>query len=114
MPGLYRRMDVLLAPTVREGLSLAVAEAMACGLPVVASNCSSLPEMVVEGEGGYLCAPGDPRAFAEALAAFALDADLCSRMGAFNRARAVSLFSHARMVAEYRELFGKVLGRGQA
>ncbi len=46
MPELYHAFDMLLSPTVREGLSLSVLEAMACGLPVVASNCSSLPELI--------------------------------------------------------------------
>ena len=52
-------------PTVREGLSLAVLEAMACGLPVVASACSSLPEQIDNGMGGFLCPVGDVVAFAE-------------------------------------------------
>jgi glycosyltransferase involved in cell wall biosynthesis len=45
----YQEMDMLLLPTVREGFSLSVLEAMACGLPVVASNCSSLPEQIDHG-----------------------------------------------------------------
>src|SRR5690606_9385196 len=47
MPDVYRSVDVLLFPTLREGFGLAAAEAMASGLPVVATDCSSLPELVV-------------------------------------------------------------------
>ena len=65
MPARYRQMDILLMPTVREGFSLAVLEAMACGLPVVASHCSSLPEQIDEGKGGFLCPVGDAQSFAE-------------------------------------------------
>ena len=61
----YQDMDMLLMPTVREGLSLSVLEAMACGLPIIASDCSSMPELVDDGKGGFLCPVGDTRAFAE-------------------------------------------------
>lgn len=108
MPEVYQRADLLLVPTVREGLSLAVAEAMACGLPVVASNVSSLPEMIVEGKGGCLCAPGDAVGFAMAINTLATNPDRRHEMGAFNRARAEKCFDHRRMVAEYRDLFEAV------
>jgi Glycosyltransferase len=65
MPSLYQSMDLLLFPTVREGFGLAAAEAMGCALPVVASNCSALPELIDSGKGGFLCKVGDVDDFAE-------------------------------------------------
>lgn len=65
MTNRYRQMDMLLMPTVREGFSLAILEAMASGLPVVASDCSSIPEQIDDGKGGFLCPVGDVNAFAE-------------------------------------------------
>ena len=59
MPELYRSNDILVSPTVREGFGLSIAEAMACGLPVVASNCSAVPELIDDGKGGFLCPVGD-------------------------------------------------------
>lgn len=53
MPKLYQNMDILLLPTVREGHSIAVLEAMACGLPVIASNVASLPEQIIHKQGGF-------------------------------------------------------------
>ena len=78
-------MDILLMPTVREGLSLAVLEAMSCGLPVVASNCSSLPEQIDEGLGGFLCPVGDVNMFAERLNYLADSPKIRKNMGQYNR-----------------------------
>jgi glycosyltransferase involved in cell wall biosynthesis len=64
MPHRYQEMDILLMPKVREGLSLTVLEAMACALPVIVSNCSSLPEQIDDVKGGFLCPVGDVNAFA--------------------------------------------------
>jgi glycosyltransferase involved in cell wall biosynthesis len=50
----YNRCDIFLSASRLEGFGLSVAEAMACGKPVVATNCSSLPELVVDGKGGFL------------------------------------------------------------
>ena len=58
MPERYGSMDILLMPSVREGFGLSIAEAMACGLPVVATNCSAIPELIDDGKGGFLCPPG--------------------------------------------------------
>lgn len=105
MPRLYREVDILLYPTVREGFGLSVAEAMACGLPVVASDCSSLPELVERDRGGYLCGIGEVEEFARAINVLAASASLRWQMGELNRARAVRDFSLARMAEEYRVLF---------
>ncbi len=109
MPGLYRSVDMLLMPTVREGLSLAVLEAMASGLPVVATNCSSLPEQIDHGQGGFLCEPGDVDDFAGRVNQLAADAELRRETGAYNRARLEQEFTLDQMLDGYRHLFRQVV-----
>jgi glycosyltransferase involved in cell wall biosynthesis len=109
MPKRYGEMDILLMPTVREGFGLAVAEAMACGLPVVASDCSSIPELIDDGKGGYLCPIGNVDAFAEKINLLAESPTLRREMGEYNRTKVEKLFTLDRMVKEYRELFEEVL-----
>jgi glycosyltransferase involved in cell wall biosynthesis len=111
MPRRYQEMDILLMPTVREGLSLAVLEAMACGLPVLASNCSSLPEQIDQGKGGFLCPVGDVNAFAEKINLLAESIDLRREMGEYNRAKVEEMFTIEKMAAGYRELFEEVLSK---
>jgi glycosyltransferase involved in cell wall biosynthesis len=100
-----RRADVLVHPARWEGFGLAVLEAMLAGLPVVASDVSSLPELVIDGETGLLVPPDDPPALARALARALEDRD---RLGAAGRERALHEFSVARMadstVALYQSL----------
>lgn len=108
MPELYSEMDIMLFPTVREGHSLAVLEAMACGLPVVASDVSSLPEQVKHGQGGFLCPVGEADAFAGTIHALADSLELRKRMGEFNRTRVEQYFTLSRMLADYRELFANL------
>ena len=105
MPELYRQADILLFPTVREGFGLAAAEAMACGLPVVATDCSSIPELVVDGKGGFLCQVGDTGQFAARINELAESASLRQQMGEYNRARVEEKFTLQRMLNEYRALF---------
>jgi glycosyltransferase involved in cell wall biosynthesis len=107
---LYQEMDILLMPTVREGFGLAVAEAMACGLPVVASDCSAIPELIDHGKGGFLCPVGDVNAFAEKINLLADSPKLRREMGEYNRAKIEKMFTLDRMVKEYQELFDEVLG----
>jgi len=110
MPECYRSMDILLMPTVREGFGLAVAEAMACGLPVVASDCSAIPELLVPGKGGFLCPVGDVDAFAEKINFLAENYELRREMGVFNRARVEDYFTREQMLRQYQELFEEVSG----
>ena len=114
MPPRYQQMDILLMPTVREGLSLAVLEAMSCGLPVVASNCSSLPEQIDEGLGGFLCPVGDVNMFAERLNYLADSPEIIRNMGQYNREKVERQFTVEGMVAKYKKLFERFRHRVQA
>ena len=109
MPKVYQDADILLFPTVREGFGLAAAEAMACGLPVVASNCSAIPELIDDGKGGFLCSVGDVKAFAEKINRLADSPKLRHEMGEYNRSKVEKLFTVQRMVSEYKDLFEQVL-----
>lgn len=111
MPDLYKSADILLFPSVREGFGLAAAEAMACGLPVVATDCSALPELVDHGRGGLLCAPGDAVAFANSINRLATSASLRREMGEYNRARIEKQFTVSHMVRAYSDLFEETLDK---
>jgi colanic acid/amylovoran biosynthesis glycosyltransferase len=82
-----RRADVLAAPSVvsargqREGIPVVLMEAMSCGLPVVSSRLSGIPELVDDGRNGLLVAPGRADDLAEALARLAADPALRQRLG---------------------------------
>jgi glycosyltransferase involved in cell wall biosynthesis len=109
MPDRYREMDLLIMPTVREGFGMAVAEAMACGLPVVASNCSSITELIEDGRGGFLCQVGDTDAFADRINMLAGSIELRHAMGDFNREKVTRDFSLDKMVGAYERLFSAVM-----
>ena len=100
-----RRAEVLVHPARWEGFGLAVLEAMLAGLPVVASNVSSLPELVVDGETGLLVRPDDPSALALGIAR-ALEER--ARLGAAGRERARAEFSVARMADRTAELYARL------
>jgi glycosyltransferase involved in cell wall biosynthesis len=99
-----RRAAVLVHPARWEGFGLGVLEAMLAGLPVVASDVSSLPELVVDGETGFLVRPDEPAALAEAIAR-ALQQ---STLGEAGCARARARFSVARMADRTVELYDRL------
>lgn len=109
MADLYRSVDMLLLPTVREGLPLAVLEAMACGLPILATDCSCLPEIVDRDQGGFLCSTGDVAAFADKINFLANSAELRRDMGIANRAKIEMQFTRKRMISAYEDLFSELL-----
>jgi glycosyltransferase involved in cell wall biosynthesis len=100
-----RRADVLVHPARWEGFGLALLEAMLAQLPVVATNVSSIPEIVAEGETGLLVPPDDPGALAEALARVLADP---GTFGAAGRDRAREEFSVARMADATIEVYSQV------
>ncbi len=101
--------DALLFPSEREGFPYAVLESMVCGLPVVASPVGAIPEMIVEGRGGFL-RPREPEALAQALRALFADEPRRVAMGRFNQERARAEYAYGvvsrRLVALYEEIAG--------
>lgn len=106
---LLRAADLFLLPSESESFGLSALEAMACGVPVIASNVGGLPEVVVDGETGRLAPVGDVDAMAEAaLEHLAPDRWRTARAAAVARARD---FDEALVVPRYEALYQRVLGR---
>jgi glycosyltransferase involved in cell wall biosynthesis len=107
LPGAYRMADVLLFPSLDEGFGLPVLEAMAAGVPVVASNRGALPEVV--GDAGLLVDPEDEPGMAERVAAILGDPALRARLIAAGRLRA-SLYTWEATAAKTLEVYRRVYG----
>jgi glycosyltransferase involved in cell wall biosynthesis len=82
---------------------------MACGLPLVASDCSSLTELIDESQGGYLCTIGDVQSFADKINQLANDAPLRSQMGQYNRVKVEEKFTLKNMLFAYQGLFERTI-----
>lgn len=110
--GLLSAFDVLVVSSTTEGFSLAVVEAMAAGVPVVATRCGGPEEIVEDGVTGLLVPPADPRALAGAIDhVLAADA-LRTRLGANGKRAARERFSERGMTAAYSSLYERVLEGG--
>ena len=103
--------DVFVMPSGSETFGLAALEAMACGVPVVASEIGGLPELVVDGETGYLCPLGDIDAFAERAARLLGNAEHQQEMAAAARRRAVEVFDVDKVVPRYEDYYERVRER---
>jgi len=106
---IYNRCDIFLTPSRLEGFGLSVAEAMACEKPVVATNCSSLPELVVDGKGGFLCEMNNVEDFVEKIRYLAADENLRRKMGLFNRRRVEEKFTIEKMTKGYIQIYQSLL-----
>ncbi len=101
----YQQADALLFPSRLEGFGLAALEAQACGLPVIATRGSSLPEVVEGGVTGILCLQDDIEAFVAAARRLASDTNLWKTMSAAARARVESRFGLDAMIDGYLEIY---------
>lgn len=109
VPRLLAEADVFLLASRSEGLPLSVIEAMAAGLPIVASDVGGLKELVRDGETGVLVPPGDPVALAEALRPLLANRELRRRLGRAGRARAKALFDLSGFRRAHLELYRREL-----
>lgn len=110
VPALLRAMDVFVLGSLREGISNTILEAMASGLPVIATATGGNGEVIRNGETGALVPAGDSVALADAIGMYAVDEGLRREQGRQARERAVAEFSVAAMVENYRRLYAAALG----
>jgi glycosyltransferase involved in cell wall biosynthesis len=101
--------DVFVLSSRSEGMPISVLEAMAAGLPVVATDVGGLSEVVLDGETGILVPAGDTDAMASRLSALVADADLRQRLGDAGHSRAQDLFSLPGWRERHRELYRSLL-----
>lgn len=101
--------DLFLLPSDRESFGLAALEAMACGVPVVASFTGGIPEVVTDGECGFLLPVGDVEGMAAGALTILQDGETSRRMSRTARRRAVEEFNAGGRVAEYEAFYREVL-----
>jgi N-acetyl-alpha-D-glucosaminyl L-malate synthase BshA len=100
--------DVFLMPSGSETFGLAALEAMACDVPIVASNIGGLPELVRDGEDGFLCPLDDIDAFTARTRQLLTDDDLHARMAEAARTRAVETFDVDSIVPQYEAYYERI------
>jgi glycosyltransferase involved in cell wall biosynthesis len=101
----FARADVLCHPTFNDTFGVVLVEAMACGIPVVATRWCSIPTIVDEGQSGFLVKPHDPGAVAECLATLAASPALRRQMGVAGREKFLREFTLARHIERMRQVF---------
>lgn len=114
VPALLAAADLLVLPSLDDAFPTVLLEAMAAGLPVVATRAGGIPEIVEEGVTGILVPPGDPAPLADAVATLLADPDRRRRLGAAGRRRAEERFSTAAWLGRLERLYGEVVGVGAA
>ncbi|HEX9625683.1 MAG TPA: TIGR03088 family PEP-CTERM/XrtA system glycosyltransferase [Acidiferrobacterales bacterium] len=109
VPELLQGLNVFVLPSIAEGISNTILEAMACGLPVVATRVGGNAELVVAGETGQLVPASDPDALARAMLAYVREPQRAAREGAAGRVRIEQRFSLDAMVERYMAVYDEVL-----
>jgi len=110
-----RGLDCFVLPSLGEGISNTILEAMACALPVIATRVGGNPELVDEGVTGKTVIAGDPSALSRAILSYFEDGALARRHGIAARSRIERAFSLSHMVESYHQLYSAELraGRGR-
>lgn len=114
VPEVMRGFDAFVLPSLMEGISNTILEAMASGLPVIATDVGGNRDLVDLGVTGQLVPPADPSALAAALATLAAAPALSTAMGAAARAAVEARFSMQRMMAAYEQVYDGVLTRQES
>lgn len=108
IPEILQALDVFVLPSLNEGISNTILEAMAVGIPVVASRVGGNPELVEHGETGILVPPGDSETIASALLTYLHNPNIRYAHGQYGRKRVVQLFSIEQMVKSYETVYRRV------
>ena len=107
---LIRLAHVLLMPSQMESFGLAALEGMACGVPPVATRVGGVPELITDGEDGFLSAPGDIEMQAKQAVSLLMNDALHARMSVAARETALTRFSTDRIIPQYEEVYHELLG----
>jgi len=107
----YNKAEILVSPSVYEGFGLPAAEAMACAVPVVATTAGAFPEVVADGETGWLVTPGDAHALAGAIKRLMADPAERKRMGDAGRRRMQERFTWRETARKTVALYEEILSR---
>lgn len=110
IPEKLRAMDVFVLGSLKEGISNTILEAMASGLPVIASDTGGNSELVENGINGLLVPPGDRKALADAIVGYLDDRERRVSHGIASRERVTSQFSIRKMVGNYKLLYEGAVG----
>jgi sugar transferase (PEP-CTERM/EpsH1 system associated) len=113
VPGMLDVMDVFVLPSLNEGMSNTLLEAMASGLPVLATNVGGNPEIIEDNINGCLFSPCDVEWLANKLQLLARDPALIHQLGTAARNRAIESFSLSRMLESYRSFYLHLAARRQ-
>lgn len=111
VPALMRALDLFVLPSLSEGVSNVILEAMACGLPVLATNVGGNPELVMSDRTGVIVPAADPSAMADAMLRLATDPQRSAAMGQAARVDVLDRFSMQAMVRSYQGLYDRLLSR---
>lgn len=103
--------DLFLLPSSEESFGLAALEAMSSGVPVIATRTGGIPEVVVDGKTGYLCALGDTEGMATAALTLLRDKQRYLRFSQAARERAVTVYSEARVLPLYLQTYEEAITR---
>ena len=110
VPELMQLMDIFVLPSLAEGISNTVLEAMATGLPVIATNVGGNPELISEGENGHLVNVGNGQELAEVIGTLVDNPDVRVEMGKKGMDRVKSTFNWQRAMNEYLGVYDELLG----
>ena len=109
IPDILAALDLLVQPSLEEGLPLSLIEGMALAKPIVATAVSGIPEVVENGVTGLLAPPADPAALAQAILELLSNFERSAQMGHQGGARARECFSISRVARQYEAVWAKVL-----
>jgi len=109
IPSLMQKADVFVLPSLAEGISNTILEAMASGLPIVATNVGGNPELVFPDENGRLFESNSPEELSQIMLEYLNDAQLIKKHGISSRKMAVNQFSINTMAEKYKELYLNIM-----
>ena len=109
VPAIMRGLDLFVLPSLAEGISNTLLEAMASGLPVVATRVGGNPELMEEGITGSLVPPADPQALSAAIRDYVVNREMIRRHGANGRRAVESRFGMEAMVKAYMGVYDSIL-----